>query len=151
MRALIPCILIGLGIAWMASPQAHAHGSTHAEKQARVKVVYHMDADNEGTTSVFRHVKNQLAADPTAEIVVVAIGKSVPFLVNGADTEGGYPYSLMVQDLQQRGVRVEACGNTIKTLKIDPKTLDDGIKVVPSGMDELARLQSLEGYAYIRP
>jgi intracellular sulfur oxidation DsrE/DsrF family protein len=57
----------------------------------------------------------------------------------------------MVEDLQSKGVRFEACGNTMATLKIKPEQLDDGIVVVPSGMAELARLQAREGYVYIKP
>lgn len=116
-----------------------------------VRVVYHIDADSKGTTTALHQVRNQLKADPTAKIIIVAIGPSVRFLVKGSLTEGGYPFALMIEDLQQSGVRVEACGTTMATLKIKPDTLDDGIVVVPSGMAEIARLQSREHYAYIKP
>ena len=71
--------------------------------------------------------------------------------MKGAETAGGYPFELMVSDLQDRGVRFEACANTMATLKIKPSQLDDGVHVVPSGMAEIARLQAREGYVYIRP
>ncbi len=116
-----------------------------------VRVVYHLDADSKGTTTALHQVRNQLQADPTAKVIIVAIGTSVRFLVKGTLTEGGYPFALMIEDLQQSGVRVEACGNTMTTLKIKRDALDDGIVVVPSGMDELARLQSRDHYADINP
>lgn len=126
--------------------------AAHASDQASVtRVVYHLDADREGTTTALHQAKNQLLAAPGTRIVVVALGSSVRYLVKDAETRGGYPFELMVSDLQERGVRFEACGNTMATLQIKPSQLDDGVKVVPSGMAEIARLQAHEGYVYIRP
>ena len=71
--------------------------------------------------------------------------------MKGAKTEGGYPYSLMISDLLDRGIRIEACHNTMLTLHIKASQLDPGIHVVPSGMAEIARLEAREGYVYIRP
>lgn len=150
MRKLVLILLTGWAVALVANVQAHAVNAP-VERHAPIKVVYHLDADSKGTTTALHQAKNELAADPTTKIVIVAIGKSVPFMLRGSKTEGGYPYALMIEDLQQMGVRIEACDNTMKTMKIDPKRLDDGIVVVPSGMDELARLQALEHYVYIKP
>ena len=119
--------------------------------QPPIKVVYHLDADSKGTTTALHQVKNELAVAPHTRIVVVALGSSVRYLVKGATTEGGYPFELMVSDLQDRGVRFEACANTMATLKIKASQLDAGVHVVPSGMAEIARLQAREGYVYIRP
>ncbi len=150
MRNLAMALLIGLAATVGSGGYALAAEGPHATSSP-IRVVYHLDADRKDTTTALHQAENQLAADPTAKIVIVAIGPSVRFMVKGSNTAGGYPFSLMVEDLQSKGVRFEACGNTMATLKIKPEQLDDGIVVVPSGMAELARLQSREGYVYIRP
>jgi len=140
-------LFLGL-VALLLSVSLHAAGIRHA---APIKVVYHLDLDSKGTTTALHQVKNQLAAAPDTRIVVVALGSSVRYLVKDAKTEGGYPFALMISDLQDRGVRFEACANTMATLGIKASQLDEGIHVVPSGMAEIARLQAREGYVYIRP
>lgn len=140
-------LLVGL-LALMTGVAAHASGPA---KQPPIKVVYHLDLDRAGTTTALHQVKNQLAAEPNSKIVVVALGKSVRYLVKGAKTEGEYPFALMISDLQGRGVRIEACHTTMKSLHIKASQLDPGIHVVPSGMAEIARLEAREGYVYIRP
>lgn len=126
------------------------HASVHAS-EAPIKVVYHLDLDRKGTTTALHQAKNQLAAAPNTKIVVVVLGSSMHFMVKGAKTAGGYPFGLMISDLQDRGVRFEACANTMASLKIKASQLDPGIHVVPSGMAEIARLEAREGYVYIRP
>lgn len=152
MRILVLTLLFVLGTMLVPGVAVCAAPATVAAAESEpVRVVYHLDADSKGTTTALHQVRNQLQADPTAKIIIVAIGTSVRFLVKGSLTEGGYPFALMIEDLQQSGVRVEACGNTMTTLKIKRDALDDGIVVVPSGMAELARLQSRDHYAYIKP
>jgi intracellular sulfur oxidation DsrE/DsrF family protein len=148
-RRLAAFLLLGLGAT--LAPGAGLHAENAHPGEAAVRVVYHLDTGDKGTTTALHQIRNQLTADSTARIVVVAIGESVPFMTRNSKTAGGYPYALMVEDLQQSGVVFEACGNTMATLKIQAGQLDDGIVVVPSGMAELARLQSREGYAYIKP
>jgi len=140
-------LLLGL-VALLGSVSVLASGHT---PEAPIKVVYHLDLDREGTTTALHQAKNQLAAAPNTRIVVVVLGSSMHYMVKGAKTAGGYPFGLMISDLQDRGVRFEACANTMATLKIKPSQLDAGIHVVPSGMAEIARLEAREGYVYIRP
>jgi intracellular sulfur oxidation DsrE/DsrF family protein len=145
-------VFLLLGLAFMATPGGRSHAkSLPSAKTHAVRVVYHLDFDSKRTMTALHQVKNQLTDDPTARVVVVAIGESVPFMTRGSKTAGGYPFELMVEDLQEMGVRFEACGNTMTTLKIKSSQLDDGIVVVASGMAELARRQSRDGYAYIKP
>ncbi len=49
------------------------------------------------------------------------------------------------------GVEFRVCNNTLCARKIDPKTLVEGMQLVPAGIVELARLASREGYVYIKP
>ncbi|HHB94308.1 MAG TPA: hypothetical protein ENK88_04100, partial [Campylobacterales bacterium] len=55
-----------------------------------------------------------------------------------------------VKSLITYDVEFIACGNTMKTLKIDKKELIDGVEVVTAGIVELIERQ-LRGYIYIRP
>ncbi|MGA0587087.1 DsrE family protein [Dyella sp. KRB-257] len=134
-----------------AAPAPSRAAPASATQGAPMRVVFHLDTGSKGTVTALHQARNLLTADPTAKIVVVALGESVRFLVKGSKTEGGYPFALMIEDLQQSGVRFEACNNTMTTLKITKNQLDDDIDVVPSGLAEIARLQSREGYAYIKP
>jgi intracellular sulfur oxidation DsrE/DsrF family protein len=148
-------LLTGLvAVVQMAITQpVHADQTQAAVESAPtpVRVVYHFDRDLNQVLQGLKNIQNHLAADPTARIVVVANGKAVASLKQGTETAGGYPLDVMIEELQARGVRFEVCGNTLKALSIDPKDLIEGLSVVPSGVAELARLQSREGYAYIKP
>lgn len=145
MRVPITKLLLLGFIALICNPLAYA------DSQQPVRVVYHLDADREATTTALHQIKNHMIAAPGTEIVAVALGSSVRFMVQDAETAGGYPFKLMVSDLQERGVRFEACANTMAALHIKESQLDDGIQVVPSGMAEIARLQSREGFVYLHP
>ncbi len=116
-----------------------------------IKAAYQVSEGNEQASRALEHIRNQLAVDPQAQIVVVAFGKGLDFLLQDAKDAGGYPYALVVEDLHGQGVRFEACAITLRTRGIEPGRLDPEAVVVPSGMDELARLQTREGYAYLKP
>lgn len=139
-------MLLGL-LALFGSVAVFAYGKT---EQPPIRVVYHLDLNRDGTTTALHQVKNHLAAAPNTKITVVALGSSVHYLVQGAETSGGYPFGLMLSDLESRGVRIEVCHNTMLTLGIKASQLDDGLHIVPSGMAEIARLES-QGYVYIKP
>ncbi|MBK1706504.1 DsrE family protein [Halochromatium glycolicum] len=56
-----------------------------------------------------------------------------------------------VAKLQEQGVTVEACANTLTALNLEPDELIDGLKIAEQGgVTRIAELQS-QGYAYIRP
>ncbi|HMM67425.1 MAG TPA: DsrE family protein [Dokdonella sp.] len=144
MRPFLHAVLLAL-LAVAMLPTAQASPAD------RVHVVYHVDAGIEQATAALRNIRNQLEVDPEAAIVVVGIGDGVDFMLRGSKTKGGYPFDLMIEELQGQGVLFEACGNTLGTRKIDAKRLVEGVVVVRSGMAELARLQVRDGYAYIKP
>ena len=122
-----------------------------AEAAHPVKVVYHLTQGLEEATRGLQNVRNHLKADPTAKIVVVANGAGIDFLLDGAKDAHGNPYDAIVQDLVSQGVEFRVCHNTLETRKIDPAKVLPEAKAVPSGVAEVARLQSREGFAYLRP
>jgi uncharacterized protein len=118
---------------------------------AQVKAVYHLNEGLEQASNALRNIGNHLSADPTAKIVVVTHARGVDFLIDGAKDKNGNPYDIPVAQLIKQGVEFRVCNFTLTSRKIDPKTLISDLKIVPSGVAEVAALQSKEGYAYLRP
>lgn len=121
-----------------------------ARAEDPIKVVYHVP-DDQNAMLAMMNVSNQLAADPGAKIVVVALSRGVKAFVFGAQDATGKPYADWVEQLTARGVEFRMCQNTMTALKIAKTDLVDKVQVVPSGVAEIARLQAREGYVYIRP
>jgi uncharacterized protein len=114
------------------------------------KVVYHI-SDASNAMQALGNIRNHLNASPNASIVVVTHGAGIDFLLEDAKDKNGNPYDAVVQELANRKVQFRVCNNTLKGRQIDRKRVLPEATVVPSGVAELARLQSQEGYAYIKP
>lgn len=140
--------LLALCMVWLACGPALA-GPDGDEEEA-VRVVYHID-ESSRATSAMRSIRNHRIADPKVEIVVVALGNGVRFMVNGAEDHNGNPYEPMIDDLSFAGVQFRACSNTLVSLKLKPADIHPDIEIVPSGVEEIGRLQFRDGYAYIKP
>ena len=89
---------------------------------ADTKVVYHVN-DSAEATAAMRNIKNHLNADPSAKIIVVTHSKGIDFLLDGATDKNGNPYNIAVEELMAKGVQFDVCNNTLKSRKIDPKTV----------------------------
>jgi uncharacterized protein len=135
-RHLALALLLGAGIALADEP---------------VKVVYQFSEGLEQASRGLANVRNHLAADPTVRIVVVAFGQGIDFMLDGARDRNGNPYLASIDELSLKGVEFEVCENTLKGRRIDRSRLDMDARIVPAGVAEIARLQSKEGYAYIKP
>lgn len=116
-----------------------------------VKVVYHLSEGLEQASSGLRNIRNHLAADPTARIMVVAHAAGINFLLEGAKDKNGNPYSVIAEDLAGKGVEFRVCNFTLQSRNIDPKQVIPEAKIVPSGVAEVAKLQAREGFAYLKP
>lgn len=114
------------------------------------KVVYHIN-DSANATAGMNNIKNHLASSPNAKIVAVTHGKGIDFMLDGATDKDGNPYNVKVEELMAKGVEFRVCNNTLKSRNIDPKTVLPGAKIVPSGVAEIGRLQTYEGYVYMKP
>ena len=115
------------------------------------KVLYHVNLGNEQASDALRNIKNHLEVDPKAKIVVVTHSKGVDFLMEGAEDDKRNPYSIPVEKLASQGVEFRVCEITLKRRNLDPKKFLSVIKLVPSGVREVTRLQVKEGYAYLKP
>ena len=145
MRAvLIATVLMGL----VAAPiVAFAANETTIEP---IRVVYHFDEAG-SVSKGLRNIRNHLNADPTTQVVVVANGGGVDFMLVDQLDPSGEPYELTILDLQQRGVKFVACNNTLIGRGIARQRLVQDVSIVQAGVEEVARLQFRLGYAYIKP
>ena len=118
---------------------------------AQIKVVYHLSEGIPQASRAIGNIRNHLNADPTAKIVVVTHGLGIDFLLDGATNQMDQPFAGSVSDLVGKGVEFRVCNNTLSSRKIDPSKVLMDAKIVPSGVSEVARLQSKEGFVYLKP
>jgi len=118
---------------------------------AEIKVVYHLSEGIAQASRAIGNIRNHLAADPTAKIVVVTHGLGIDFLLDGATNQMDQPFAGSVSDLVSKGVEFRVCNNTLVSRKISVDRLLLESKVVPSGVAEVAKLQANEKFVYLRP
>lgn len=116
-----------------------------------VKTVYHVNTGVDTAAAILNNINNHLNADPKSKIVVVTHGPGIDFLITDAKDRTGREFSAGVSRLADRGVEFRVCNNTLVTRNIDAGRLLMEAKIVPSGVAEVARLQSAEGYVYLKP
>jgi intracellular sulfur oxidation DsrE/DsrF family protein len=144
--AAVAAALLALSVLLTAFDRADTHRSSGA---ARTKVVFHI-SQSDTANAALRNLLNHLDAAPDAHVVVVAHNDGVDFLLRGARDERGNPYEATVRKLAERGVQFRICNNTLVRQRIDPGQVLPAATLVPSGIVEIGRLQSEEGYAYMR-
>lgn len=135
----------------MSVSSTHSEVPAPASTNAPVKAVYHLTGGLDEAQRGMGNIRNHLAADPSAKIVVVTNGNGIEFLLDGAKDRNGSPFEVTVQDLKSKGVEFKVCNNTLVTRKIDRAKVIQEATIVPSGVAEAARLQAREGYVYLRP
>ena len=118
---------------------------------AEIKVVYHLSEGIPQASRAIGNIRNHLAADPTAKIVVVSHGLGIDVMINGATNQLDQPFAGSVADLVNKGVELRVCNNTLVSRKISADKLLMEAKVVPSGVAEVAKLQANEKFVYLRP
>lgn len=116
-----------------------------------VKVVYHMSEGIPQASRAINNIRNHLAADPKAKIVVVGHGLGIDFLLQGAVNQMDQSFAGAIGELSARGVEFRVCNNTLVARQISPDKLAMEATTVPSGVSEVATLQARQGYVYLRP
>lgn len=116
-----------------------------------VKAVYHVNEGVDKAAMVLRNIRNHLAAEPGAKIVVVGHNAGIDFMLQGAQDKNGNPFDIPMEELAAKGVEFRVCGNTLKGRDIPASKVQAPATVVPSGVAEVARLQAREGYVYLKP
>jgi intracellular sulfur oxidation DsrE/DsrF family protein len=135
----------------MAADQATTASATTATTEPPVKVVYDVSEGLEQASRALANVRNELRAEPNSKIVVVTHGEGIKFLLDGAVDSRNRQFEAIVSALASQGVEFRVCNNTLNAFSIPTSKVILEAKVVPSGVAEVARLQSREGYAYIHP
>ena len=125
--------------------------SVGAVQAQDIKVAYHVNTGVDTAAAILGNVRNHLNADASAKIVVVTHGAGIDFLLDGAKDNKGREFSGIVSDLTAKGVQFRVCNNTLTSRSIDANKVSMDAKIVPSGVSEVARLQSKEGYVYLKP
>lgn len=123
----------------------------HAQATTQIKAVYHVNTDVNTVPAILNNIRNHLNASPKDKIVVVTHGPGINFLLQDAKDSQGREFSGSVSDLVSKGVDFRVCNNTLTTRNISPDRVLMEARIVPSGVAEVARLQSQEGYAYLKP
>ncbi len=144
-RAL--ALLTGL-IFLLAAPLAAQVADKGKPAQApRNKIVFQVsDNDPARWNLVLNNVKNlqkELGAD-NVKIEVVAYGPGINMFKLDSEVGG------RLQEAADSGVKLAACGNTMKGAKLTMADMHPAVSQVPAGIVELMRKQQ-EGWAYIRP
>ena len=114
------------------------------------RVVFHLDEARAARWSLML-ARSYLDDVPKAQIVFVAYGPGVDFLLEDAEDRHGDPYEYAVWSLARRGVDFRVCAATLEARGIAGSNLVDVAQIVPSGISEIARLQIRENFAYLKP
>jgi len=114
------------------------------------KVVFHVDESRTARWTLML-ARSYLDDVPTAKIVFVTYGPGVDFLLDDAKDHRDDPYDYAVLRLVERGVEFRVCNATLMARQISKTDLLEEVKIVPSGISEIARLQLKEGFAYLKP
>ena len=114
------------------------------------KVVFHLDETRNARWALML-ARSYLDDVPAAKIVFVTYGPGVDFLLEDAKDHRDDPYDYAVLRLVQQGVDFRVCNATLTARQINKTGLLEEVKVVPSGISEIARLQLKEGFAYLKP
>lgn len=138
--------------------------SIASERYGKQKVVYHINYDSpKAQAGAMRNIQNHINAvgNENLDLKVILHGKGLALLLAPDAQEhtklkiGNATDDMQakISGLKDQGVEFNVCANTLKGKKISYENdLYDVNKtdIVPSGVAELARLQSM-GYTYIRP
>ncbi len=133
-----------------------AGGSLRAQTAAPAaspdRIVYHIDdAQTQGLKGL-RNIRNHLDVAPETRIVVVTHALGIDLLMEGARDKGsGTEYASLVSALKARGVRFEVCEITLRNRNLGKDVFVLDAEFTPSGVVRIGRLQTREGYGYIKP
>ncbi len=112
------------------------------------RVLFHLDESGRGRVRlVIANIENLLAelGEGNVEVALVVNAEGVLALLKTPDLHGAH-----LERLRAKGVRIQACENSLRQMGLTRAELQGGVETVPAGVVELVRKQA-EGWAYIRP
>lgn len=133
---------------WTVTPYfANAPSGMAAVKHE--KVVFHITSSTDVAVAL-RNLANHAEISPQTKVVVVAHNDGVDFLLRGAKDKDGTLYETAISQLTARGIDFRVCGTTLARRHADNRQVIPEAVVVPSGIAEISRLETQEGYSYMR-
>ncbi|MBO0939324.1 DsrE family protein [Fibrella sp. HMF5335] len=148
-HVLIALFLLGsMPMAQAQTPTNPADFRGANTTKSAYQVVYQLNNDEDGKIkATLKNIQNALD-DPRLK------GKlTVELVVHGAGValfQKDKPYEELVKNLQNRGVILAMCENTLRERKISRDALFPFISYVPSGNGELI-IRQQQGWAYMHP
>lgn len=146
-RSILWGAVSALGAAFAAS---RASAATGEAPTAKLKVVYHL-SDLDKVSFVLGNIQNHFDGVGGPDHVTIALvihGQALRSFHSGAANPD---ITRRVAQFSKAGVELAACGNTMKSQKIELKDLLPGfVSVEQGGVVRIAELQS-QGYLYLRP
>ncbi|MBE7940877.1 MULTISPECIES: DsrE family protein [Ramlibacter] len=91
-----------------------------------------------------KNAQDEVGGPGKIEIEIVSNGPSVLMLKNGT------PLAERLEEATRSGVKIVACENSMKGLKLAKSEMHPSVGYVPAGIVELMKKQQ-EGWAYVRP
>lgn len=155
-RSVVVAGLVGL-LAWS--------GAGFATGYTKQKVVYHVNYDNpKQQAGALRNIQNHInavgAENLDLRVVMHGHGVSMVLMPDALAEVPKFRHAnadeqmqAKIDGLKDQGVGFKICANTLKGRKVnreDHLYNVDGADIVPSGVAELAHLQS-QGFTYIKP
>ncbi len=140
-----------LGAMGMTLKKAHAHHTdTHFEDKSAHKLVYQLNkADHDYIESILFSCGEMLRKyGDDIELVISAFGPGLNLLAKRPKRAVSPLHQQRVQSLMQYGVRFQACGNTMKSMRWLEQDIVDNAQIVPVGIDGIMQLQE-QGFSYI--
>ncbi len=149
-----------MSICLLMMTTAHAN-----ERYGKQKVVYHINYDNpKKQAGALRNIQNHINAvgAENLDIKVVLHGNGLALLLEPEaltklkkfkHANADETMAAKIDGLKNQGIQFNVCENTVNGRKVNIETdlYDvDKADIVPSGVAEVARLQSM-GYSYIKP
>ncbi len=140
--------LLALGATALTGCAMHAPGGQHARHHGQRPTVVFQVSDNDPAKwnlalNNARNVQSDYGADQV-DVEIVAYGPGIHMLKADSAT------SNRVAEATQAGVKIVACQNTMKAMKLTEADMQASIGYVPAGVVELMKRQK-EGWSYIRP
>jgi intracellular sulfur oxidation DsrE/DsrF family protein len=136
-----------LGAAFAAS---RANAAADAAAPAKLKVVYHLN-DLDKVSFVLGNIQNHFDGVGGPDHVTIALVIHGQALRAFHSASANPDITRRVDQFSKAGLELAACGNTMKSQKVELKDLLPGfISADRGGVVRIAELQS-QGYLYLRP
>ena len=146
-RSMLWGAVSALGAAFAAS---RANAATDAAAAAKLKVVYHLN-DLDKVSFVLGNIQNHFDGVGGPDHVTIALVIHGQALRAFHSASANPDITRRVGQFSKAGLELAACGNTMKSQKVELKDLLPGfISADRGGVVRIAELQS-QGYLYLRP